>query len=128
MLISVFMRDGAMYFGIVAACNLMNILFLLLGEPLIRDKGIILTNVLCSVMISRMMLNLRDPSFISASERNASEDRTLPNLTFVETHYPTQFSDRGGFTDSESRGGDEVSLELDLHRPAGSDEELHRTV
>ena len=73
-----------------------------------------------SVMITRLMLNLRDPTFISTSERNASEDTGYPNLTFVESHYPTQFSDRGGFEESESRGGGETWIaDLDHHRPAG---------
>lgn len=63
------------------------------------------------------MLNLRDPSFILASERNA-EDTTCPDLTFVESHYPTRFSDGGGFAESESRSGDEAGADLDLHRPA----------
>ena len=70
-------------------------------------------------MISRLMLNLRDPSFISVSERNASEATTCPNLTVVESHYSTQLSDRGGFAESESRGGDEVGTDLDFHRSAG---------
>ena len=71
-------------------------------------------------MISRLMLNLRDPSFIPASERNA-EDTTYPDLTFVESHYPTQLSDRGGFAESESRGGGDgaAGADLDFHRPAG---------
>lgn len=72
-----------------------------------------------SVMITRMMLNLRDPTFIPVSDRNVSEDTTYPDLTYVESYYPTQLSDvRGGFTESESRGGDEA-WDLDLHRPSG---------
>lgn len=68
-------------------------------------------------MITRLMLNLRDPTFISASERQASENTTYPDLTFVESHFPTQLSDRGGFVESESRGGDEAwSLDLDRQR------------
>lgn len=70
---------------------------------------------LSSVMITRLMLNLRDPSF--TSERTTSEVITHPVLTFIESHYPTQLSDRGGFTESELRGGDEALA--DLHRPSG---------
>jgi hypothetical protein len=76
------------------------------------------------------MLNLRDPTFISAaaSERN---NNTLENttthldLTFVESHNPTtQLStDRDGlFLESESRGGgddEEWIADLYLRHPAG---------
>lgn len=75
---------------------------------------------MASVIMTRLMLNLRDPTFISTSERNTSENTTYPDLTFVESHCPTQFSDRGGFAESESRGGDEEwTANLYLHRPAG---------
>lgn len=72
------------------------------------------------MIITRLTLNLRDPTLISASERNTSENTTYPNLTFVETHYPTQLSERGGFAESESRCGDEAwTSDPYLHRPAG---------
>lgn len=68
------------------------------------------------------MLNLRDPTVISASERNGAENTTYPDLTIIESRYPTQFSDRGGFAESESRGRDSNEAwgaDLDLHRSAG---------
>ena len=78
-----------------------------------------------SVMLSRLMLNLRDPNFISGSERNASENTTYPDLTFVESHYPTQFSDRDDFAESESRGRDEAwAADPDLCLPAVSGKHL----
>jgi hypothetical protein len=64
------------------------------------------------------MLNLRDPTFISA--RVTSENTTYPVLTFVESHYPTQLSDRGEFEESEPRGGDEAwAADPYFRRPAG---------
>jgi hypothetical protein len=71
--------------------------------------------------MTRLMLNLRDPTFISTSERNTTSEATAyPDLTFVESHYPTQLSDGGGFGESESMGGDEAwTADIDLHRPAG---------
>ena len=67
---------------------------------------------LCSLMITRLMLNLRDPSFILSSA-NSSENTAYPDLTIVESNYPTQFSDRDGFAESESRAfhGDETWAE-----------------
>ena len=76
------------------------------------------------------MLNLRDPTFISAaSERNNTLENTTTHLdlTFVESHNPTQLSDRDGFVESEIREGDETRT-ADLcphhhhqhyHRPSG---------
>ena len=54
-----------------------------------------------SVMMTRLMLNLRDPSLITVPTRTATEDLTNPNLTFVESHYPTMLSDRGDFVDRD---------------------------
>ena len=58
--------------------------------------------------MTRLMLNLRDPTFITALERNTSENTTYPDLTIIESHYPTQLSDRGGLSEFGSRGGDEA--------------------
>jgi len=91
-LTTLFMRDGAMYFGITAVCALINVLSLLLGKPLTRDASVTFTNVISSVVMSRLMLNLRDPSLISAPGRDWSDDTSYPNLTFVESHYPTELS------------------------------------
>jgi len=91
-LTTVFMRDGAMYFGITAVCALINVLSLLLGKPLTRDVSVTFTNVISSVVMSRLMLNLRDPSLISVPGRDSSDDTSHPNLTFVESHYSTELS------------------------------------
>ena len=45
-------------------------------------------------MISRMMLNLRDPSLIPVPE-----DQTYPNLTFVIPYCSTELSNRSGVSD-----------------------------
>ena len=73
---------------------------------------------LSSVIITRLMLNLRDPTFISAS---LAENTTCPDLTFVESQYPTQLSYRSEFEESEPREGDEQWSGEDpyVHRPAG---------
>lgn len=51
-------------------------------------------------MISRMMLNLRDPSLVPAPEHTAMED--VPDLTIVESYYPSELSFRGGLEDHDS--------------------------
>lgn len=69
-------------------------------------------------MMSRLMLNLRDPSLIPVPGRSASE--SYLNLTFVESYYPTELSDRLGESSRShrSRPGYEAEEALDLHRPA----------
>jgi len=60
-LFKVLLRDGVIYFGIIALVNLLNIIsFLVLSG---YDRGIItnFANILSSTMISRLMINLRHP-------------------------------------------------------------------
>lgn len=59
--LTLMLRDGSMYFGIMVAATLANMLMLVYGRPFTR--GIITTpmNVVSSIMITRLMLNLRDP-------------------------------------------------------------------
>ena len=71
-------------------------------------------------MMSRLMLNLRDPCLIPVSGRNASEDLSYPDLTIVESFYPTELSDRGRFAESESsRGHHSFAASEALEQPAG---------
>ena len=78
------------------------------------------------------MLNLRDPTFVSASERqrNTLENATTHlDLTFIESHNPTQLSNRDGdgFPELESgiRNGDNettctAAADLYLHHSSSS--------
>ncbi|KAF8072171.1 hypothetical protein FPV67DRAFT_924780 [Lyophyllum atratum] len=61
-LLDVLLRDGAIYFGIMAAVGLANILTFHLSPE--YERGFIMTfhNIISSTMISRLMLNLRDPA------------------------------------------------------------------
>jgi len=115
-------RDGVMYFGVVTASNLFNILCFLLADPLSKFAGTTLTNVISSMMITRMMLNLRDPSLVRSG--TASEDQTGPDLTFVLYHCSTELSNQGRLSDYEaSREG----LEEDLDH-AGSSSSSHHDI
>ncbi|KAF8970068.1 hypothetical protein BDZ97DRAFT_124218 [Flammula alnicola] len=100
-LLTVLLRDGTIYFAVMMASNLANILTFLFGGPLTRGVATTFTNVISSIMISRLMLNLRDPSLVPGSGRKRSsylttENLTYPNLTFVVPQYSTQYSDAGG--------------------------------
>ncbi|KAH9953087.1 hypothetical protein BC827DRAFT_1250848 [Russula dissimulans] len=59
-LLDVIVRDGTMYFFIVFIMNLVNILILRYSPPLRRTSTTVLTNVLSSTLMSRLVLNLRE--------------------------------------------------------------------
>ncbi|KAI6159994.1 hypothetical protein EDD17DRAFT_1607726 [Pisolithus thermaeus] len=55
------LRDGALYFAVMTATNVANIVaYLVIADPYERSMLNFPTNMLCAVMISRLMLNLRD--------------------------------------------------------------------
>ncbi|KAI0351648.1 hypothetical protein OH77DRAFT_1410658, partial [Trametes cingulata] len=73
-LFTVMQQDGAMYFGILFICHLSNILTCL---QVYRGISVTATNVIASSMISRLMLNIRDPE-LSSIRLQCSSD--VPNL------------------------------------------------
>ncbi|KAJ7162803.1 hypothetical protein C8R43DRAFT_1123476 [Mycena crocata] len=68
-LLAVLLRDGSIYFGVIVMSNLANILTFLRGGPYTRGMPTTFTNVISSIMISRLMLNLRDPALSTMSGR-----------------------------------------------------------
>ncbi|KAK6966310.1 hypothetical protein R3P38DRAFT_3155561 [Favolaschia claudopus] len=61
-LLHVLLRDGSIYFGVVVVSNLCNIMTFIFGGPFTRGVATTFTNIISSIMISRLMLNIRDPS------------------------------------------------------------------
>jgi len=61
-LLTVLLRDGSIYFGVMVVCNVSNILTFVFGGPYTRGVAATFTNIISSIMISRLMLNLRDPA------------------------------------------------------------------
>jgi len=53
--------DGLLYYGVIWNLNLVNIVVLLTVNPAINLSTPVFTNVLSVVMISRIMISLRDP-------------------------------------------------------------------
>ncbi|KIM74120.1 hypothetical protein PILCRDRAFT_14678 [Piloderma croceum F 1598] len=105
-LIDTLLRDGAVYFAIMTAANLGNILTFLLAAPL--SKGVASTFVnmytapslaqtrstdpwsrrISVTMMSRLMLNLRDPKILILTSR-----RTTEASTAVPNHMVTTYLD-----------------------------------
>jgi len=58
-LVKTLVRDGVLYYLIMAATHLGNILTYILGDPLIKGVTTTLANNISIIMISRIMINLR---------------------------------------------------------------------
>ncbi|KAJ7152064.1 hypothetical protein C8R46DRAFT_483994 [Mycena filopes] len=75
-LISVLLRDGSIYFGVILLANVANILTFVFAGPFARGLPTTFTNVISSVMLSRLMLNLRDPSLSRGRASLSGETRS----------------------------------------------------
>lgn len=60
-ILDILLRDGAIYFAVMVASNLANVLTFMLGGSFTRGSVTTFANIISSVMISRLMLNLRRP-------------------------------------------------------------------
>ncbi|KAI6142602.1 hypothetical protein BKA82DRAFT_1003386 [Pisolithus tinctorius] len=58
----VLLRDGCLYFAVMSIANLGNIITLLVVNDNVKNIAPSFTNIISATMISRLMLNLRDPS------------------------------------------------------------------
>jgi len=65
--------DGLLYYGVICTFNLFNIIILLVIKPRIDLSTPIFTVILSVVMVSRIMISLRDP----ALHRPADRDETV---------------------------------------------------
>ncbi|KIM38068.1 hypothetical protein M413DRAFT_448092 [Hebeloma cylindrosporum] len=86
-ILTVLLRDGTIYFGVMVVSNLANVLTFMLGGSLTRGAATTFSNVMASVMISRLMLNLRDPSLLINGGHTTTVELTYPNLTLSESEY-----------------------------------------
>ncbi|KAK6992641.1 hypothetical protein R3P38DRAFT_2802204 [Favolaschia claudopus] len=93
---------GALYFLVVAGAHSANIIAHLIAGPYERGIGSVLTIVLSTTMISRLMLNIRDPKLTSHLDitRNSLAKETRSStiyestlqMTTVFPYYGTGFS------------------------------------
>ncbi|TFK41785.1 hypothetical protein BDQ12DRAFT_720597 [Crucibulum laeve] len=117
-LLSVLLRDGSLYFGVIVASNLANILTFLLGGPYTRGVMTTFTNIMSSVLISRLMLNLRDPALTNSSIHGSGsiESSTMyPNISTVVDPCVTEYS-YGGYMSNSNMHNIEYE-EYVLHEP-----------
>lgn len=71
-IIHILMRDGVAYFGVISLAVLSNILSFVYGSELTRGVTTTWTNVLSSVLVSRLMINLREQRDHSIQESQPS--------------------------------------------------------
>ncbi|KAJ7063882.1 hypothetical protein C8F01DRAFT_1129685 [Mycena amicta] len=64
-LIEILLRDGSVYFALMVISNACNIATYTMAGPFLRGSATTVTNVTSSIMISRLMLNLRAPTSTS---------------------------------------------------------------
>ncbi|KAG6810987.1 hypothetical protein H0H92_009526 [Tricholoma furcatifolium] len=60
-LFGLLLRDGSMYFGVMIFSNIANILAFIYGHLYTKGSATPYMNVISSILITRLMLNLRDP-------------------------------------------------------------------
>ncbi|KAF8198553.1 hypothetical protein BJ912DRAFT_1039409 [Pholiota molesta] len=119
-LLTILLRDGAVYFAVMMAANLGNILTFVFGGTFTRGVATTFCNVISSVMISRLMLNLRDPALVRHALKSSTaggEYTTYPNLTMLSTAQWDWEGDAqgGGGVDVGGAGGSSRTRGMDVY-------------
>jgi len=83
-LFALMLRDGSVYFGVMVASNVANILTYVYGGSFTKGVATAFVNIISSVMITRLMLNMRDPRL--------STDTEGYQMTTIGFHHPGIFS------------------------------------
>ncbi|KAF9808710.1 hypothetical protein IEO21_07772 [Rhodonia placenta] len=98
-LLQIFLRDGIIYFGALVIVNVANIVTFL---DYTRGMVSTLTNVMSSVLISRLMLNLRDPG-LNELPQHATHSQADP-LETSKPHSPLIFARQTRTEGSQANG------------------------
>ncbi|KAL4073434.1 hypothetical protein J3A83DRAFT_4411168 [Scleroderma citrinum] len=60
-IVDILLRDGSLYFAVMCGANVVNIIVLLIATNSVKAVACTFVNVISSTLVSRLMLNLRDP-------------------------------------------------------------------
>jgi len=96
-LLTLMLRDGSMYFGVIVACNVANILTFLYGGPFTKGSGSTFVNNVSSAMITRLMLHMRDPKLCEVSGSSQPKGisfRSSQNFSTLADNARTEIEDR----------------------------------
>jgi len=95
-LISLILRDGAIYFAVMALCNLSNILTFYLCGPFLRGGLSTFASSISVTMMSRLMLNLHETAelgIMSTTEQTMDIAYSMQNDTSLNIAGPSMVSD-----------------------------------
>ncbi|TFK23592.1 hypothetical protein FA15DRAFT_458899 [Coprinopsis marcescibilis] len=89
-ILRVLLRDGVIYFSLISLSTLSVIVSLLILDPYSRGNTIVVSNCLTATLISRLILNLHDPSILKPTGRNTGfttrdSAYTVDFTTFIDT-------------------------------------------
>jgi len=65
------LMDGLIYYGLIWNLNLLNVIYLAMN-PILDLSIPVFTNILLVVMVSRLMINLRDPGLHESDDRDGA--------------------------------------------------------
>ncbi|KAF9785826.1 hypothetical protein BJ322DRAFT_743865 [Thelephora terrestris] len=99
-LVNLLMRDGVMYFGVISLATLSNIVVFL---EVTRGIATTMTNVLASILVSRLTFNLREPRGHSVTAMTTTATSPSPMSTPIILYVPTDIEDVDGVVTRDSR-------------------------
>ncbi|KAI6041956.1 hypothetical protein EDC04DRAFT_2663991 [Pisolithus marmoratus] len=90
--IDILLRDGTMYFAVMTVINVANITMFLVADPYAKSVLSSPTNLVCAAMISRLMMNLRDPkirgqTIVGASTEQGFTHEPWSPATYSEVYH-----------------------------------------
>ncbi|KAI6142727.1 hypothetical protein BKA82DRAFT_1000198 [Pisolithus tinctorius] len=87
--IDMLIRDGTLYFGVMTVMNVANIIVFLVANPWVKSVLSSPTNLLCAALISRLMMNLRDPKIrgVGVSTMQGFTDEPWSPATYSEVYH-----------------------------------------
>ncbi|KAL5514378.1 hypothetical protein ACEPAG_2466 [Sanghuangporus baumii] len=100
-LFHVLVRDGTIYYLVLAMANLSNILTFLIGEPVLRGVSTTFANAISVTMLSRLMLNLQNPHLFETRWNTQSRSYTTTGTGTYVGPFVTTILDRDGVTTTD---------------------------
>ncbi|KAJ7305441.1 hypothetical protein DFH08DRAFT_976369 [Mycena albidolilacea] len=124
-LVTVLLRDGSVYFGVMLLSNLSNIATFVLGTPYTRGIATTFTNIISSVMITRLMLNIRDPALAHMAGTHSTS--ATANLRFAPYRREGETGQAGVDLDTDVDATTDIELtNLNLNRRTAPGPDPHQ--
>ncbi|KAK1225036.1 hypothetical protein PQX77_012035 [Marasmius sp. AFHP31] len=129
-LLRLIVRDGSLYYAVMIVCNLANILTFYMGDRLIRGLLTTFTNVMSSILISRLVLHLRDPKVLQGTQDSTTvpSNQVAPTLSTLDpntvgTNYTasSSFSKQTCQTESSASKSRTTASSMFTESSSGSD-------